>query len=115
MAAAKAINAVGEEGLEGGDVTVGMTAGCLIPGFIVFTIGSISGAIMPATRLTVALQPRADMGLERPASILIHLTPICTMLPTALVHIVRAHGIQKEKLELEGIGVVGNRAEEGVA
>ncbi|GIX65024.1 M24 family metallopeptidase [Babesia caballi] len=119
MAAAKAINAVGEEGLEGG-------VGCFATGRIfvfgrmkaMFTtlVGATSGAIMPATRLPAAGQPRAHMGGHCPTgAIRLHFLPKDTVLPTTLVHIVRAHGIQKEKLELEGISVAGNCTEKGGA
>ncbi|GIX61811.1 F-actin-uncapping protein LRRC16A isoform X5 [Babesia caballi] len=113
MAAAKSINAVREEGLEGG-VRCFAAGRVIVAGRMkgVFTIGATSGAIMLALgRITFALQALADMGLKgRPVGIVIHFLSISTVLPTALRHIVRAHGIQKDKLEVEGIGVVGNFA-----
>ncbi|GIX64260.1 reverse-transcriptase domain containing protein,putative [Babesia caballi] len=117
MAAAKSINAVREEGLEG-------AVGCFAAGRVIvagrmkamFTIGAISSAIMFTTRQPAAGQTRTDMGLKgRPGGILINLTPISTMLPTAFHTNVAAHGIQKDKLELEGIGVVGNFAKKSGA
>ncbi|GIX63664.1 uncharacterized protein BcabD6B2_30990 [Babesia caballi] len=115
MAAAEAINAVGEEGLEGG-------VGCFAAGrfFVIVCMkamfATVVGAIMLTIRFSTAGQPRAHMGGHCPTgAIRLHTFPKDTVLPTTLVHIVRAHGIQKEKLELEGIGVAGNSAKKGGA
>ncbi|GIX62565.1 uncharacterized protein BcabD6B2_20000 [Babesia caballi] len=111
MAAAKPINAVREEGLEGG-------VGCFAAGrfFVIVCMkamfATVVGTIMLTIRLSTAGQPRAHMGGHCPfGAIRLHTFPKDTVLPTTLVHIVRAHVIQKEKLELKGISVAGNCAE----
>ncbi|GIX63146.1 DUF21 domain-containing protein [Babesia caballi] len=59
-----------------------------------------------------ALKPGTDMRLERIAGgILIDVPAITALLPTAFHTIVAALLVKEEKLELEGISVVGNCAE----
>ncbi|GIX61148.1 FtsQ-type POTRA domain-containing protein [Babesia caballi] len=115
MLTAEAINAVGEEGLEGG-------VGCFAAGrfFVIVCMKAmfttVVGAVMLTTRLPAAGQTLADVGGHCPTgAIRLHTFPKDTVLPTTLVHIVRAHRKHKAQLELEIIDVVGNFAKKSGA
>ncbi|GIX61270.1 fimbrial protein [Babesia caballi] len=106
---AKAREAIGEEGLEGGVVGTFAAGGAIFT--IVFAIDVVAAAIMLTIRFTIALVRSTDVRLDVFACS-INVPPKSAIAPTASDSVsIAALYVQKTQLKLQGVGVVGKSTE----
>ncbi|GIX62396.1 dihydroxy-acid dehydratase [Babesia caballi] len=114
IAAAEAIKVVSEEGLKRGEV-IGSAAGGVIF-LIVFALGSTTGAIMTAVNIIITAVVRFTDVRWDAFACSINAPPKSTLIPSTRFSVsIAALYVQKTKLKLQGVGIVGNRAKKSGA